>query len=208
MAVENVQSYSLFTDFDISLFSAGKHFKLYEKMGSTALEVDGKKGVYFAVWAPNAKEVSVIGSFNKWNRHVHRLLSRWDGSGIWEGFIPGVSTGDIYKYSVNAGHNKILEKGDRSIRPHDGVYFTGFYFQVDSFQYSFAFYAGVQILYLQHSCSFKILIFYPTLPSREIASSFCASTANSIGSLLSTSLQYPFTIRLMAFSSLIPRWRQ
>ncbi len=112
MAIENVQSYSLFTDFDISLFSAGKHFKLYEKLGSTALEVEGKEGVYFAVWAPNAKEVAVIGTFNNWSRHAHRLMSRWDGSGIWEGFIPGVKPGDLYKYSIHAGHNKILEKGD------------------------------------------------------------------------------------------------
>ena len=73
MSVENVQSYSLFTDFDISLFSSGKHFKLYEKMGNTPIEIDGKAGIYFAVWAPNAKEVAVMGSFNGWNRKSHQL---------------------------------------------------------------------------------------------------------------------------------------
>ena len=81
-------------------------------MGSTPLTVEGERGVYFAVWAPNAIVVSVIGSFNNWDRTAHKLMARWDGSGIWEGFIPGAAEGDIYKYSVHAGHNKILEKAD------------------------------------------------------------------------------------------------
>ena len=82
-----VISFSLFTDFDIALFKAGKHFKLYEKLGSHPAEVDGVKGTYFAVWAPSAKSVSVIGDFNYWNDQQHKLFVRWDASGIWEGFI-------------------------------------------------------------------------------------------------------------------------
>lgn len=81
-------------------------------MGSTPLTVDGQEGVYFAVWAPNALSVSVIGSFNHWDAGTHKLLVRWDDSGIWEGFIPGVMPGDIYKYSIHAGHTKVLEKCD------------------------------------------------------------------------------------------------
>ena len=62
----NVQSYSLFTEFDINLFKAGKHFRLYEKFGSHPIEVNGISGTYFAVWAPSARTVSVVGDFNFW----------------------------------------------------------------------------------------------------------------------------------------------
>lgn len=109
---QSVLPYSKFTDFDISLFRSGHHYKLYERFGSHALEHDGQQGTYFAVWAPNAKRVSVIGSFNDWNRDGHSLLHRWDGSGIWEGFIPGVKTGDIYKYHIVTKKEQSLEKGD------------------------------------------------------------------------------------------------
>ncbi|MCZ6899685.1 MAG: 1,4-alpha-glucan branching enzyme, partial [Bacteroidetes bacterium] len=95
-----VKPHSFFTDFDIDLFRSGKHFKLYEKMGSHLTELKGVKGAYFAVWAPNAKKVSVIGDFNKWNGDDHQLLARWDGSGIWEGFIPNMRQGDVYKYKI------------------------------------------------------------------------------------------------------------
>ncbi len=101
-----------FTEFDISLFKSGKHFKLYEKLGSHLMEVEGIKGVYFAVWAPSAKSVSVIGEFNDWDKDEHPLLSRWDGSGIWEGFIPEVKKGTVYKYMVEASDGRHLEKGD------------------------------------------------------------------------------------------------
>ncbi len=103
---------SRFTDFDISLFKSGKHFKLYEKLGSHLMEVDGVKGVYFAVWAPSAKYVSVIGDFNHWNKDEHPLFPRWDQSGIWEGFIPDVKKGTVYKYMVEAQDGRHLEKGD------------------------------------------------------------------------------------------------
>ena len=101
-----------FTDFDIHLFRSGKHFRLYEKLGSHLMEVDGKKGCYFAVWAPNAKSVSVIGNFNHWNHAEHPLFPRWDHSGIWEGFVPGLGSGTLYKYSIETPGGEVLEKGD------------------------------------------------------------------------------------------------
>ena len=105
--------HSLFTDFDISLFQAGKHYKLYEKFGSHITIVNGVEGTYFAVWAPSAKSVSVIGDFNYWLEGEHQLNVRWDGSGIWEGFIPGVKKGHLYKYKIHSHHNDIkTEKAD------------------------------------------------------------------------------------------------
>ncbi|MBU2527285.1 MAG: 1,4-alpha-glucan branching protein GlgB [Bacteroidetes bacterium] len=108
-----VQVHSLFTDFDISLFKSGKHFRLFEKLGSHIITVDGVKGTYFAVWAPSAKAVSVIGDFNFWVEGQHPLHVRWDSSGIWEGFIPGVGKGNLYKYKIHSNHNDVkTEKAD------------------------------------------------------------------------------------------------
>ena len=108
-----VTAYSLFTDFDINLFKAGKHYRLYEKFGSHIVTVDGVKGTYFAVWAPSAKHVSVIGDFNYWIEGEHQLSVRWDASGIWEGFIPGVGQGSTYKYKIQSHNNDIkTEKAD------------------------------------------------------------------------------------------------
>ena len=107
-----VTSHSLFTDHDIYLFREGKHYKLYDKFGSHELEVDGIKGVYFAVWAPHAREVSVIGNFNAWHSESHKLLPRWDQSGIWEGFVPGLTLGTVYKYGIRSANGELLEKGD------------------------------------------------------------------------------------------------
>jgi len=105
--------YSLFTDFDINLFKAGKHFRLYEKLGAHLAEVDGQKGTYFAVWAPSAKAVSVVGDFNYWTEGEHNLNVRWDGSGIWEGFIPGIDQGSKYKYKIHSHNSDIkTEKAD------------------------------------------------------------------------------------------------
>lgn len=109
--MNSVKTYTLFTDHDIYLFKEGKHYKLYEKFGAHSVEKEGVKGVYFSVWAPNAKKVSVIGNFNNWNHQDHILFPRWDGSGIWEGFIAGLTWGTLYKYAIeNLG--KILEKSD------------------------------------------------------------------------------------------------
>ena len=110
--MEKVLPHSLFTDHDIYLFREGKHYKLYDKFGSHNAEVNGEKGVYFAVWAPFAKKVSVIGDFNNWNPETHHLFPRWDSSGIWEGFIPHLKWGDIYKYGIRSNKDILLEKGD------------------------------------------------------------------------------------------------
>lgn len=108
-----IQAHSLFTEFDIDLFKAGKHYRLYEKMGSHIITVDGIEGTYFAVWAPSAKNVSVVGDFNFWIEGEHQLNVRWDDSGIWEGFIPNVGKGSIYKYKIQSHHNNIItEKAD------------------------------------------------------------------------------------------------
>ncbi|MFN7776703.1 1,4-alpha-glucan branching protein GlgB, partial [Flavobacterium sp.] len=108
-----VQHHSLFTDFDIDLFKAGKHFKLYEKLGAHLLEVNGVQGCYFAVWAPSAKNVSVIGDFNYWVEGQHPLQVRWDSSGIWEGFIPGIDKGTKYKFKIQSNYgDQITEKAD------------------------------------------------------------------------------------------------
>ncbi len=108
-----VIAHSLFTSFDIDLFKSGKHFRLYEKLGSHEIIVDGVKGTYFAVWAPSANKVSLIGDFNAWIDDEHQLLVRWDASGIWEGFVPGVSKGNQYKYKIHSNHtSEVIEKAD------------------------------------------------------------------------------------------------
>lgn len=100
MKRKEAQVFSLLSEEDIYLFKEGRHFNLYEKMGSHLIQEGDVKGTFFAVWAPNADDVSVIGSFNGWDSETHRLFPRWDHSGIWEGFIPDVKQGDIYKYSI------------------------------------------------------------------------------------------------------------
>ncbi|MEM8527400.1 MAG: 1,4-alpha-glucan branching protein GlgB [Bacteroidota bacterium] len=105
-------NHSLLTDFDTQLFGGGKHFRIYEKLGSHLTEMDGQKGVYFAVWAPNARKVSVIGSFNDWNNKANPLAARWDSSGIWEGFIPDVEKGALYKYNIQTQSGYHMAKSD------------------------------------------------------------------------------------------------
>ncbi len=95
-------NFTLFSDYDIYLFKEGKHFSLYKKLGSHPLSFEGTEGTYFAVWAPNAKMVSVIGDFNKWDRELHPLK-----------VSPGVSRGDRYKYYLVSNYNNYSsEKGD------------------------------------------------------------------------------------------------
>lgn len=104
--------YSRFSDFDIALFKNGTHYRLYDKLGAHPVTHEGQPGVYFAVWAPNASYVSVVGNFNFWDRHTHPLQVRWDGSGIWEGFLPGLAEGEVYKYFIESHHGYGVEKAD------------------------------------------------------------------------------------------------
>ena len=101
----------ILTDFDLHLLGEGTHYKNYEKLGAHVIEVKGVNGVHFAVWAPNAEAVSVIGDFNKWdgNSHKMRMLG---SSGIWEIFIPGLSEGEIYKFNIKSKSGEVLEKAD------------------------------------------------------------------------------------------------
>ena len=104
---------SLLTEYDIHLFREGAHCALYEKLGAHSFTLDGREGTLFAVWAPNAEYVSVIGDFNSWDRQSHPLKVREDGSGIWEGFIPDIADGAIYKYHLRSRWNNYsVDKGD------------------------------------------------------------------------------------------------
>ena len=105
-------AFSLLTDDDLYLFNEGSHFRLYDKLGSHVAQVEGRTGLYFAVWAPDAEHVSVIGDFNGWDRGSHPLRTR-GSSGIWEGFIPGLGTGVCYKYWVESRYGRYkVEKAD------------------------------------------------------------------------------------------------
>ncbi len=107
-----VWNYSILYDDDVETFKNGTHYTLYNKLGSKNLQVLEKQGFYFAVWAPNATEVSVIGAFNEWNGGQHILFPRLDKSGIWEGFIPELRKGELYKYHITGFQNRITIKGD------------------------------------------------------------------------------------------------
>ena len=99
------------TDFDLFLYGKGTHYRTYEKFGAHLLEEDGKKGVYFAVWAPNARHVSVIGSFNNWEAWIHPMTPIGN-SGVWELFIPGVKEGDQYKFEIKGPSGFWAQKAD------------------------------------------------------------------------------------------------
>ncbi|NLK21477.1 MAG: 1,4-alpha-glucan branching protein GlgB [Epulopiscium sp.] len=101
----------ILSDLDKYLFGQGTHYKIYEKLGAHPMEINGVSGTLFALWAPNAKRVSVIGDFNGWDgrRHPMRCL---ENSGIWELFIPGVIHGDIYKYEIKTREDYVIKKTD------------------------------------------------------------------------------------------------
>jgi 1,4-alpha-glucan branching enzyme len=100
---------SLLSDHDVYLFKQGKHVRLYDKLGAHARESE----TYFAVWAPNAERVSVIGEFNRWNSESNTLTARKDGSGIWEGHLTGLKAGMQYKYHIaSRAHGYRVDKGD------------------------------------------------------------------------------------------------
>ncbi len=98
------------TDFDIHLFAEGNHHRIYEKLGAHLMTVDGVKGVYFAVWAPNARNASVLGDFNNWDGRQHQM--RRTGNGVWELFIPDLGAGTAYKYEIKNQAGHIYEKSD------------------------------------------------------------------------------------------------
>ena len=99
---------SLLTDDDLYLFNEGSHFRLYDKLGSHFITHKGVEGVYFAVWAPNAHRVTVMGSFNFWNNATHDLYPL-SNSGIWQGFIPGLKHGTVYKYHIRSPHGQFSQ---------------------------------------------------------------------------------------------------
>ncbi|MCA9399712.1 MAG: 1,4-alpha-glucan branching protein GlgB, partial [Candidatus Omnitrophica bacterium] len=104
---------TFFSKRDIQLFKQGNHFQLYRKLGAHPKVFKRRKGFYFSVWAPSAKRVAVVGDFNQWNKKNHVLVRRTDGTGIWEGFIPGIQKGDLYKFDITATKKKYsMDKGD------------------------------------------------------------------------------------------------
>ena len=96
---------------DEYLFGQGTHYDIYEKLGAHPSEENGKKGYFFAVWAPNAADVHVVGSFNNWSEDAHALKRTKTGN-IWEGFIPGVGVGELYKFLITTSDGKKLYKAD------------------------------------------------------------------------------------------------
>jgi 1,4-alpha-glucan branching enzyme len=107
-----VWNYSLFSEADVQNFQNGTHYSLYELFGNKQVEVAKTKGTYFSVWAPNATAVFVVGNFNDWNNQAHPLKVRLDHSGIWEGFIPNVLQGEVYKYHIHGFKDVRLDKAD------------------------------------------------------------------------------------------------
>jgi 1,4-alpha-glucan branching enzyme len=91
----------LLTENDLYLFNEGSHYRIYDKMGAHLATHNGQSGAIFNVWAPNARSVSVVGSFNEWDHTTHPLSPR-GSSGIWEGFIPGATHGALYKFHIES----------------------------------------------------------------------------------------------------------
>lgn len=155
--MNKVVKHSLLTDFDIYLFRSGKHQKIYEKMGSHLMELDGKKGCYFAVYAPAAKSVAVIGDFNDWDGSDYGLHVRFDSSGIWEGFIPDVSKGAIYKYKLKSTiDNGNYEKCDPYARHTETPPFTASKVWEDNFQWGDAKWMKDRKNYNELNCPYSI----------------------------------------------------
>jgi len=107
-----VWNYSLFNEEDLENFRNGTHYSLYKKFGSHKVNVLNQDGYYFAVWAPNATMVSVVGDFNNWDTQSHPLFVRLEKSGIWEGFIPVIKEYENYKYYIEGYQGAKLFKGD------------------------------------------------------------------------------------------------
>jgi len=99
------------SDFDLYLFGEGTHYRTYEKMGAHPMTLDGVKGVHFAVWAPNAERVSVVGDFNHWDGRCHPMQQRGD-SGLWELFIPEIGLQWLYKFEIRGPGGFLAQKAD------------------------------------------------------------------------------------------------
>ncbi len=99
------------TDFDLYLFNAGDHHRIYEKLGAHCIEIHGIAGTQFTVWAPNARSVSVIGDFNGWDPRYHQMRVL-GSSGVWEIFIPTITEGQLYKFQIKSQDGRILDKTD------------------------------------------------------------------------------------------------
>ncbi len=107
-----IHSASKLTPEDVYLFNEGSHFHLYNRLGAHPGNVNGQPGTHFAVWAPEAEQVSVIGTFNDWQAGMHLLQARGH-SGIWEGFVPEIGKGTLYKYHIRSRHSGYqVEKSD------------------------------------------------------------------------------------------------
>ncbi|HEY1349270.1 MAG TPA: 1,4-alpha-glucan branching protein GlgB [Ktedonobacteraceae bacterium] len=121
---------SIFSEFDLYLFGQGRHYHLYEKMGAHPRVLKGVAGTHFAVWAPGAQTVSVIGDFNGWRRSAHPMWRRHNDLGVWECFIPGVAPGALYKFAIySRHHNFAADKIDPyafafELRPHTACIVT------------------------------------------------------------------------------------
>jgi len=103
--------HTILTDLDLHLFGEGNHYRLYEKLGAHVTTFDDVSGLHFAVWAPNADRVSVVGDFNRWDGDVH-VMERLGSSGVWAIFIPGLGQGEKYKYEVRARDGVLVLKAD------------------------------------------------------------------------------------------------
>lgn len=99
------------TEVDRYLFNNGRHYEIFEKMGAHPKKYKGKNGMYFAVWAPHAEQIGVVGDFNSWDPEANAMKPLAD-SGIWEAFVPGIAAGELYKYAITAKSGKILFKAD------------------------------------------------------------------------------------------------
>jgi 1,4-alpha-glucan branching enzyme len=99
------------SDFDLHLFSEGRHWHIYNVLGAHLCRSKSGEGVRFAVWAPNAREVSVVGDFNGWQAGVHTLVLQGE-AGVWSGFVPGIGAGALYKFSICTAQGEWLLKTD------------------------------------------------------------------------------------------------
>ena len=99
------------SDFDLHLFGEGKHYRIYEKLGSHVMQLDGVDGVFFATWAPNAGRIGVVGDFNQWDGRRHLMRTR-GSSGVWELFIPGLGPGTVYKFEIRYPNGDVVAKSD------------------------------------------------------------------------------------------------